>query len=156
MPCCSVALLLSVSLFLGHRPRSPADHGSFGGKIYGNTLSSQGALQAGSTELGRQGTACVLFKGQVKSTDMMMLQRFVSFDLASYVSWPSPQVPTRLLCFPFLLLLSLRQVHSTNTMMLQTVEQAHDKVAALGKALYSQLFLWLVAKLNTTISAPQR
>ncbi|CAM9378853.1 unnamed protein product [Hapterophycus canaliculatus] len=39
--------------------------------------------------------------------------------------------------------------------MLQTVEQAHDKVAALGKALYSQLFLWLVAKLNTTISAPQ-
>lgn len=49
-----------------------------------------------------------------------------------------------------------RQVHSTNTMMLQTVEQAHDKAAALGKALYSQLFLWLVAKLNTTISAPQR
>lgn len=41
-------------------------------------------------------------------------------------------------------------------MMLQTVEQAHDKMAALGKALYSQLFLWLVAKLNTTISAPQR
>lgn len=41
-------------------------------------------------------------------------------------------------------------------MMLQTVEQAHDKAAALGKALYSQLFLWLVAKLNTTISAPQR
>ena len=40
--------------------------------------------------------------------------------------------------------------------MLQTVEQAHDKTAALGKALYSQLFLWLVAKLNTTISAPQR
>ena len=40
--------------------------------------------------------------------------------------------------------------------MLQTVEQAHDKAAALGKALYSQLFLWLVAKLNTTISAPQR
>lgn len=47
-------------------------------------------------------------------------------------------------------------MHSTNTMMLQTVEQAHDKAAALGKALYSQLFLWLVAKLNTTISAPQR
>ncbi|CAB1106500.1 unnamed protein product [Ectocarpus sp. CCAP 1310/34] len=46
-------------------------------------------------------------------------------------------------------------VRSSNTMMLQTVEQAHDKVAALGKALYSQLFLWLVAKLNTTISAPQ-
>lgn len=48
------------------------------------------------------------------------------------------------------------QVHSTSTVMLQTVEQAHDKAAALGKALYSQLFLWLVAKLNTTISAPQR
>ena len=53
-------------------------------------------------------------------------------------------------------LCNTRQVHSMETTMLQTVEQAYDKTAALGKALYSQLFLWLVAKLNTTISAPQR
>ncbi|CAN0442613.1 unnamed protein product, partial [Ascophyllum nodosum] len=46
-------------------------------------------------------------------------------------------------------------VHSMETTMLRTVDQAYDKTAALGKALYSQLFLWLVAKLNTTISAPQ-
>ena len=49
-----------------------------------------------------------------------------------------------------------RQVHSMETTMLRTVDQAYDKTAALGKAVYSQLFLWLVAKLNTAISAPQR
>jgi myosin heavy subunit len=52
--------------------------------------------------------------------------------------------------------LCTKQLHvgGNTVVQQQSVEQARDKRDALAKAVYSQLFVWLVGALNRTISAP--